>query len=77
MPILTHTRLIDEDGNDVPPGEPGEALLRGPVVTTGYHNHEEANRSAFTPDGWMKTGDILRVENDLVYVVDRKKVRGW
>ncbi|KAH8174891.1 AMP-binding enzyme domain-containing protein [Sarocladium implicatum] len=66
-------RLVDEDGKDVAPGEAGEALLRGPVVTIGYHNNEEANRSTFTHDGWMRTGDILRVEDDLVYVVDRKK----
>ncbi|KAK0385486.1 hypothetical protein NLU13_6666 [Sarocladium strictum] len=66
-------RLVDEDGKDVPPGQPGEAWLRGPIVAMGYHNNDEANRLTFTSDGWMKTGDILRVEKDLVYVVDRKK----
>jgi long-subunit acyl-CoA synthetase (AMP-forming) len=58
----------------VTPGQPGEALLRGPIVAQGYHNNEEANKASFTPDGWMRTGDVLRVEGDLVYVVDRKKV---
>lgn len=60
---------------DVRPGEAGEALLKGPMITKGYHNNPEANATTFTADGWMRTGDILKVEGDLLYVVDRKKVR--
>lgn len=67
-------RLVDEDGKDAEPGEPGEAYLKGPVVTKGYHNNDKANKDAFTEDGWFKTGDILKVENGLLYIVDRKKV---
>ncbi|PHH82205.1 hypothetical protein CDD82_6692 [Ophiocordyceps australis] len=66
-------RLVDDDDRDVPPGEPGEALVKGPAITNGYHNNPEANKNSFTPDGWFRTGDILRMERDLVYLVDRKK----
>jgi long-subunit acyl-CoA synthetase (AMP-forming) len=67
-------RLVDEDGKDVAPGEAGEALMKGPIVTKGYHNNEQVNREAFTEDGWFRTGDILRVQDNNLYVVDRKKV---
>lgn len=67
-------RLVDDEGRDVPVGLPGEALLKGPVVMMGYHNNPEANAAAFTADGWFRTGDVLKVENGLVYYVDRKQV---
>ncbi|KAK2594473.1 hypothetical protein QQS21_007820 [Conoideocrella luteorostrata] len=66
-------RLIGDDGKDVKPGEAGEAWVKGAVVTKGYHNNPEANKSSFTEDGWFKTGDILRIENDQLFIVDRKK----
>lgn len=47
------------------------------MITKGYHRNEAANKSAFSPDGWFKTGDILRVEDKQLYIVDRKKVRYW
>jgi long-subunit acyl-CoA synthetase (AMP-forming) len=68
-------RLVDDDGKDVAPGEPGEALIKGPVVSQGYHNNSEANKSGYAPGGWLKTGDILRLKDDELYVVDRKKVQ--
>lgn len=68
-------RLVDDEGRDVPAGMPGEALLKGPVVMMGYHNNSEANKAAFTADGWFRTGDVLRVEDGLIYYVDRKQVR--
>lgn len=43
------------------------------MVTKGYHNNPEANQSSFTADGWFRTGDILKMEGDLLYMVDRKK----
>ncbi|KAM0466777.1 hypothetical protein ACHAPV_000285 [Trichoderma viride] len=64
---------IDESDNDVEIGQPGEALLKGPMITRGYHNNPEATKSSFTADGYLRTGDILRVEGDLLYIVDRKK----
>lgn len=66
-------RLVDENDNDVEVGQPGEALLKGPMVTKGYHNNPEANKSSFTSDGWFRTGDILKMEGDMLYMVDRKK----
>lgn len=54
-------------------GQPGEALLKGPMITKGYHNNPEATKSSFTADGYLRTGDILRVKGDLLYIVDRKK----
>ncbi|KAI9166368.1 4-coumarate-CoA ligase 2a [Paramyrothecium foliicola] len=66
-------RLVDENDKDVAPGEPGEALLKGPMVTKGYHNNSEANKSSFTTDGWFRSGDILTMQGDLLYVVDRRK----
>ncbi|KJZ73401.1 hypothetical protein HIM_07195 [Hirsutella minnesotensis 3608] len=74
-PLLPNVslRLVDDNDQDVPEGQPGEALLKGPMITKGYHNNPEANKNAFTPDGWFRTGDIIRMEKGLLYIVDRKK----
>jgi acyl-CoA synthetase (AMP-forming)/AMP-acid ligase II len=65
-------RLIDEDGNDVPRGEPGELVLKGPNITKGYWNDPEATAEAFTPDGWFRTGDVLRTGKwRMLYFVGR------
>lgn len=74
-PLLPNVtlRLVDENDKDVEAGQPGEALLKGPMVTKGYHNNPEANKSSFTTDGWFRTGDILKMEGDVLYMVDRKK----
>jgi len=45
------------------------------MITKGYHNNPEANKNSFTADGWFRTGDIIRMEGDLLYIVDRKKVK--
>ncbi|KAG9698234.1 acetyl-CoA synthetase-like protein, partial [Aureobasidium melanogenum] len=68
-------RLVDENDNDVPAGQPGEALLKGPLVTQGYHNNPEANAASFTKDGWYRTGDVMQFgkNNDFLYVVGRTK----
>ncbi|KAI5250695.1 acetyl-CoA synthetase-like protein [Aureobasidium subglaciale] len=68
-------RLVDENDNDVPFGEPGEALIRGPLVTQGYHKNAEADANGFTKDGWYRTGDVMQFEKggDLLYVVGRTK----
>jgi 2,3-dihydroxybenzoate-AMP ligase len=54
-------RIVDEEGRDVPPGKPGELLARGPYTIRGYYNVPEHNQRAFTPDGYYRTGDIVRV----------------
>ena len=48
--------IMDLSGNLLPPGAPGEIVIRGPNVTTGYHNNAKANSDAFT-NGWFRTGD--------------------
>jgi acyl-CoA synthetase (AMP-forming)/AMP-acid ligase II len=64
-------RIVDHEGVDVPRGEIGEIVLRGDVVTPGYWNDPAATEEAFR-DGWLKTGDLARMDQDgFVYVVDR------
>lgn len=52
-------RLVDEDGRDVPDGEVGEFWARGPYTLRGYYQAEEHNRTAFSPDGFYMSGDLM------------------
>ncbi len=66
-------RLVGADGADVPPGEVGEIAIRGHNVMKGYWGKPEATAEAI-PDGWFRTGDIGRIDEDgYYYIVDRKK----
>ena len=66
-------RLVDDDGNEVPTGSPGEIQIKGPNVMKGYWNLPEATKEAIK-DGWFATGDIAVVDEDgYYYIVDRKK----
>ena len=66
-------RILDRDGRDLGPGEVGEIVIRGPIVTPGYWNRPEANAAAFV-DGWFRTGDAARVDTEGFYtIVDRWK----
>jgi long-chain acyl-CoA synthetase len=70
----TEIRLLDDEGNEVAEGEAGEICARGPQVMKGYWNNDEANRAAFTPDGFFRTGDIgVLTEGGFLKIVDRKK----
>ncbi|TDD09398.1 2,3-dihydroxybenzoate-AMP ligase [Nonomuraea deserti] len=53
-------RLVDESDRDVPEGEPGSLLTRGPYTPRGYYRAAEHNARAFTADGWYRSGDICR-----------------
>jgi 2,3-dihydroxybenzoate-AMP ligase len=53
-------RLVDERDQDVPEGEPGSLLTRGPYTPRGYYRAAEYNKRAFTDDGWYRSGDICR-----------------
>ena len=66
-------RVVADDGADVPPGEVGEIAIRGHNVMKGYWGKPEATAQAI-PDGWFRTGDLARVDDDgYYYIVDRKK----
>jgi acyl-CoA synthetase (AMP-forming)/AMP-acid ligase II len=61
----TEARLVDpETGVDVDPGEPGELWVRGPQVMQGYHGLPEDTAAAMTPDGWLRTGDLVAIRED-------------
>jgi len=69
----TECRVLDENGNDVLPGELGELVMRGPQFMLGYWKSPDAT-AAVMQDGWYWSGDIVRVdERGLYYVVDRRK----
>ena len=71
---FTDSKIVDEDGEEVMPGETGELLVRGPMVMDGYHNMPEATEESFTERGYLKTGDIARRDvNNYYEIVDRKK----
>jgi 2,3-dihydroxybenzoate-AMP ligase len=60
MSPADEVRLVDELDEDVPDGEPGSLLTRGPYTPRGYYRAPEQNARAFTPDGWYRSGDICR-----------------
>jgi len=66
--------IKDDAGNSLPQGESGEICIRGPNVMVGYYKQEEETRKAFTPDGYMRTGDVgIMDEEGYFRIVDRKK----
>jgi long-chain acyl-CoA synthetase len=70
----TDIKLIDDDGAEAPEGEAGEICAKGPQVMRGYWNNDAANASAFTPDGYFKTGDVgVLTTAGFLKIVDRKK----
>jgi fatty-acyl-CoA synthase len=72
--LFTEVRVIDADGREVPHGEVGEMWIRGPHVSNGYWNNEEATRAAYAPDGWFKTGDLARRDEEgFFYIAGRRK----
>jgi long-chain acyl-CoA synthetase len=70
----TDIAIRDAEGRDLPVGEIGELCIKGPQVMAGYWNKPEETAEVMTPDGFLRTGDIARVdERGYVYIVDRKK----
>jgi fatty-acyl-CoA synthase len=71
--IALELRIVDDQMNDVPTGQTGEIVLRGPSITPGYYEDPEANQALFQ-GGWHHTGDIAyRDAKACIYFVDRKK----
>ncbi len=75
LPISsTECRVIDTEGNPQPAGETGELCIRGPQVMKGYWERPEETAKVLDAEGWLKTGDMARMdEKGYFYIVDRKK----
>ncbi len=72
--LLVSTRIVDAEGRDVGDGETGELLVAGPAITPGYWNKPEETAKAITPDGWLRTGDlVMRDADGDHFIVGRSK----
>jgi 2,3-dihydroxybenzoate-AMP ligase len=66
-------KIVDDRLNEVEPGELGELITRGPYTICGYYKAAEHNRTAFTPDGFYRTGDMVRVHRSGNFIVEGRK----
>jgi 2,3-dihydroxybenzoate-AMP ligase len=67
-------RLLDKDtGKPVPDGEPGVLYFRGPHAPAGYYRDEELTATVFDPDGWTTTGDIVKFDQECLWILGRAK----
>lgn len=71
--LLWDVRIVDDYGNDVPIGEVGELIVKGPGIMKEYYKNPELTNQTIR-DGWLYTGDLAKMDEDgFVYLVDRKK----
>jgi fatty-acyl-CoA synthase len=71
--LNVETRVVNEEGLDVQPGEVGEIVHRSPQLLNGYFNNDERTAEAFK-GGWFHSGDLARIDSEgYLYIVDRKK----
>jgi 2,3-dihydroxybenzoate-AMP ligase len=66
-------KLVDDEGREVPDGEVGELTCRGPYTLRGYYGVPEYNARQFTPDGFYRSGDLMRKHPSGNYVVEGRK----
>ena len=66
-------RLLDEADNAVADGEPGILYFRGPHAPAGYYRDEELTSTVFDPDGWTTTGDIVKFDQECLWILGRAK----
>ena len=72
MPAF-EARVVDDEGRDLPAGEPGELWVKGSSVIKGYINRPDATADSIT-DGWLHTGDVAKIDEEgFIFLVDRKK----
>lgn len=70
----TLCKIVDEDGNTVPNGEPGELCVKGPQVMKGYWQRPDDTADTIDKDGWLHTGDVALIQDDgYLRIVDRMK----
>ena len=70
----TWFKLLDDDGHEVAPGQPGEIAIKGPQVMAGYWQRPDETDKVMTPDGYFKTGDVGIIDDNGFYkIIDRKK----
>jgi long-chain acyl-CoA synthetase len=70
----TWLKCLDDDGNEVPHGQPGEIAIKGPQVMAGYWQRPDETAKVMTPDGYFKTGDVgIMDDRGFFKIVDRKK----
>jgi malonyl-CoA/methylmalonyl-CoA synthetase len=75
MPLPgVEVRLVDDDGSEVPDGEPGEIQVKGPTVFLEYWDRPEDTHSAFTTDGWFHTGDTGVIDEGRYRILGRSSV---
>lgn len=67
--MFTAVRLVKQDGAEAEIGEVGEMWIRGPHVSSGYWNNEEATRAAYDTQGWFHTGDLARRDEDGCFTI--------
>jgi 4-coumarate--CoA ligase len=68
------TKLVDEEGNEVPEGQMGELWVKGPTLARGYYKNPEATAKAFDEEGYLHTGDLFTRDSDGLFTyVDRAK----
>lgn len=67
------TKIVDEKHNEVAPGQVGELAVKGDGVMLRYYKDEKATAEVLSPDGWLYTGDMAKLEDGFIYLVDRKK----
>jgi long-chain acyl-CoA synthetase len=73
VPIL-EIKIVDEAGKEVPRGQLGEIMMKGPSIIKGYWNKPEATAKTITPEGWLHSGDLGYLdEDDCLYIADRAK----
>ena len=70
----TEVRIVDETGKELNFNQEGELELRGPQIMNQYYNQEEETKLVLSKDGWLKTGDIAKINSKgLIQILDRKK----